>query len=81
MRRGRSFALAIAALVVACSSTPATSSPDASSSFDAGHLDHPIVVGHGKKLFADGATVPLTLVSSTAFDTGVLHLVYANADN
>jgi dihydrofolate reductase len=40
-------------------------------------LVHPIVVGHGKKLFADGATVPLRLVSSTVFDTGVLHLVYA----
>ena len=40
-------------------------------------LVHPIVVGHGKKLFADGATVPLKLVSSTTFDTGVVHLVYA----
>ena len=44
-------------------------------------LVHPIVVGHGKKLFADGATVPLKLVSSTTFDSGVLHLVYAAADN
>jgi dihydrofolate reductase len=44
-------------------------------------LVHPIVVGHGKKLFADGATVPLKLISSTAFDTGVLHLVYAGAEN
>ena len=44
-------------------------------------LVHPIVVGHGKKLFADGPTVPLKLVSSTTFDTGVLHLVYAAADN
>ena len=44
-------------------------------------LVHPIVVGHGKKLFADGATVPLKLVSSTAFTTGVLHLVYAGADS
>jgi dihydrofolate reductase len=44
-------------------------------------LVHPIVVGHGKKLFTDGATVPLKLVSSTTFDTGVLHLVYAGADN
>jgi dihydrofolate reductase len=40
-------------------------------------LVHPIVVGHGKKLFADGATVPLRLVSSTTFGTGVVHLVYA----
>ena len=31
-------------------------------------LVHPIVVGHGKKLFADGATVPLKLVSSTTFE-------------
>jgi dihydrofolate reductase len=37
---------------------------------------HPVVVGKGKKLFADGAKVPLTLVSSTTFGTGVLHLVY-----
>jgi dihydrofolate reductase len=44
-------------------------------------LLHPIVVGHGKKLFADGATVPLKLLSSATFDTGVLHLVYARADN
>ena len=42
-------------------------------------LVHPIVVGHGKKLFADGATVPLALTSSTTFSTGVLHLVYAPA--
>jgi len=42
-------------------------------------LVHPVVVGHGKKLFADGETVPLELVSSTAFSTGVLHLVYAPA--
>src|SRR3569833_3195779 len=33
-------------------------------------LVHPIVVGHGKKLFADGATVPLRLVSSATFKTG-----------
>ena len=42
-------------------------------------LVHPIIVGHGKKLFADGKTVPLELVSSTTFSTGVLHLVYAPA--
>ena len=40
-------------------------------------LVHPVVVGHGKKLFADGAKVPLQLASSTTFTTGVLHLVYA----
>ena len=44
-------------------------------------LVHPIVVGHGKKLFEDGSTVPLKLVSSTTFDSGVLHLVYAGADS
>lgn len=44
-------------------------------------LLHPIVVGHGDKLFTDGETVPLKLVSSTTFEgTGVVHLVYANAD-
>lgn len=44
-------------------------------------LVHPIVVGHGKKLFTDGTTVPLKLVSSTTFDaTGVIHLVYTGAD-
>ncbi|MDT4969907.1 MAG: hypothetical protein QOG22_50 [Pseudonocardiales bacterium] len=40
-------------------------------------LVHPVVVGHDKKLFADGATVPLKLVCATPFSTGVLHLVYA----
>ena len=43
-------------------------------------LVHPIAVGHGKRLFADGATIPLKLVSSTTFDSGVLHLVYTRAD-
>ena len=42
-------------------------------------LVHPIVVGHGKKLFADGETVPLELKSATTFTTGVLHLVYGPA--
>jgi dihydrofolate reductase len=47
---------------------------------DALHLlVHPIVVGHGKRLFADGETVPLELKSSTTFTTGVLHLVYGPA--
>lgn len=40
-------------------------------------LVHPVVVGSGKKLFADGAKVQLDLVSATTFKTGVLHLVYA----
>ena len=42
-------------------------------------LVHPVVVGSGKKLFTDGAKVPLTLVGSTTFTTGVLHVVYAPA--
>jgi dihydrofolate reductase len=40
---------------------------------------HPIVVGHGKKLFTDGPTTPLALVASTTFSSGVLHAVYAPA--
>ena len=44
-------------------------------------LVHPIVVGHGRKLFADGATVPLRLVDSTTFGSGVVHLVYAGAED
>lgn len=43
-------------------------------------LVHPIVVGHGKKLFTDGPTVPLKLISSDTFGSGVVHLVYAPAD-
>jgi len=40
-------------------------------------LLHPIVVGSGARLFPDGTPQhPLELVSSTAFPTGVLHLVY-----
>ncbi|GEL20044.1 dihydrofolate reductase family protein [Pseudonocardia asaccharolytica] len=42
-------------------------------------LVHPLVVGRGKKLFDDGTQVPLQLLSSTTFSTGVLHLVYARA--
>ncbi len=38
---------------------------------------HPIVVGAGARLFDDGsATIPLQLLSSQAFETGVLNLVY-----
>ena len=35
----------------------------------------PIAVGSGRRLF-DGARIPLTLVESTALQTGVLHLLY-----
>ncbi|WP_454195766.1 dihydrofolate reductase family protein [Nocardia sp. Marseille-Q1738] len=50
---------------------------------DAGVLDelhllvHPIAVGKGQRLFEDGGpTIPLRLLSSQTFATGVLHLVY-----
>lgn len=40
-------------------------------------LVHPLVVGHGARLFDNGGKHrQLNLVRSTAFDTGVLHLVY-----
>lgn len=44
-------------------------------------LVHPIVVGRGQRLFDDGPTVPLQLLSSATFDTGVVHLVYAPSDD
>jgi dihydrofolate reductase len=38
---------------------------------------HPIAVGGGMRLFEDGGpTLPLRLISSLTFATGVLHLVY-----
>ncbi|MEV4139331.1 dihydrofolate reductase family protein [Dactylosporangium sp. NPDC049742] len=40
-------------------------------------LVHPLVVGHGARLFDNGGKHrPLNLIRSTTFDTGVLHLVY-----
>jgi len=43
-------------------------------------LVHPIVVGRGKRLFEDGSDqMPLNLVKSTTFSTGVLSLTYAPA--
>jgi dihydrofolate reductase len=45
-------------------------------------LVHPIVVGHGKRLFgAEGATVPLRLASSQSLATGVQYLVYVPAES
>ncbi len=45
-------------------------------------LVHPIVVGAGKRLFEDDdARVPLKLVESRTFSTGVLYLTYAPADS
>lgn len=42
-------------------------------------LVHPIAVGHGQRLFDEGETQPLELVSSDTFSTGVLHTVYRPA--
>jgi riboflavin biosynthesis pyrimidine reductase len=43
-------------------------------------LVHPIVVGHGERLFeVDGPTVPLALVECTTLGTGVTHQVYRPA--
>lgn len=39
-------------------------------------LVHPIVVGHGRRLFEDTPTHPLRLVTSETFATGVLNLTY-----
>jgi dihydrofolate reductase len=43
-------------------------------------LVHPVVVGKGQKLFTEGAKVPLKLLSSTTFTTGVVHLVYGPSE-
>ena len=54
---------------------------------DAGLLDelhllvHPIAVRKGMRLFDEGEPMPLRLVSSEAFRTGVLNLVYAPAES
>jgi dihydrofolate reductase len=40
----------------------------------------PVVLGHGKRLFAEpGDKVPLRLLDSATFATGVMHLAYARA--
>ncbi|WP_304109541.1 dihydrofolate reductase family protein [Mycolicibacterium bacteremicum] len=43
-------------------------------------LVHPIAVGTGDRLFRDGDALPLKLLSSTAFRTGVVHSVYTLDD-
>jgi dihydrofolate reductase len=41
---------------------------------------HPVVVGSGERLFEDGGpAIPLVLVSSTTFGTGVTNVVYRRA--
>jgi dihydrofolate reductase len=42
-------------------------------------LVHPIVVGHGARLFEDATPHPLELVGHEVFSTGVLNLSYAPA--
>ena len=42
---------------------------------------HPIAVRKGMRLFDEGESIPLKLVSSKTFKTGVLSLVYAPADD
>ncbi len=42
-------------------------------------LVHPIVVGHGERLFEDSPTHPLQLVHNETFETGVIYLTYAPA--
>src|SRR5262249_48935955 len=42
-------------------------------------LVHPIAVGKGMRLFDEGQPIPLKLLSSQTFETGVLYLVYAPA--
>ncbi|NGO11158.1 dihydrofolate reductase [Streptomyces sp. HC44] len=45
-------------------------------------LVHPIAVRHGMRLFDEGeTTLPLRLLSSKTFQSGVLHLVYALAES
>jgi dihydrofolate reductase len=39
-------------------------------------LVHPIAVRKGARLFDDGEPIPLKLLSSQTFETGVLHLIY-----
>ncbi|MDT5360964.1 MAG: hypothetical protein QOC69_2726 [Mycobacterium sp.] len=43
-------------------------------------LIHPIAVRTGARLFDEGQAIPLRLLTSQVFATGVLHLVYARDD-
>lgn len=43
-------------------------------------LVHPIAVRRGAHLFDEGTPIPLKLLKSDTFETGVLHLVYARDD-
>lgn len=41
---------------------------------------HPIVVGKGARLFTDTATLPLKLLRSQPFTSGVVHSIYTSDD-
>ncbi|TQF74307.1 dihydrofolate reductase [Rhodococcus spelaei] len=43
-------------------------------------LVHPIALRSGKRLFDEGAPIPLRLISAQTFTTGVLHLVYTSVE-
>ena len=44
-------------------------------------LVHPIAIRKGMRLFDEGEPIPLRLVSSQTFTTGVLYLIYAPAES
>ena len=44
-------------------------------------LVHPIAVRKGMRLFHEGTPIPLTLIKSETFKTGLLNLVYASAQS
>jgi dihydrofolate reductase len=44
-------------------------------------LVHPIAVRNGMRLFDEGEPIPLRLISSTTFKTGVMNLVYGAANS
>ena len=44
-------------------------------------LVHPIAVRKGMRLFDEGETIPLKLISSETFETGVMNLVYGPAES
>ena len=46
-----------------------------------GLMVHPIVVGHGQRLFEDTPTHPMQLVHHEVFQTGVLYLTYEPASS
>ncbi len=42
-------------------------------------LVHPVVLGTGRRLFAEGSNIPLTLVEAKTFDSGIVALTYGRA--